>query len=55
MLLSTIEATVVVLYIKRKVKVQLDKYRLPANNQIVIMLFGNSDSIAIDETEEPKV
>jgi hypothetical protein len=44
------EGAVVAVYIKRKVRVHLDKYKLGANNQVVIMLFGQGDSIAVDET-----
>lgn len=35
-------------YVKRKVIVNLDKYELVNKNQIIIMLFGKGDSIAID-------
>lgn len=37
-------------YVKRKVKVPLDKYRAP-KNQVIIMLFGKGDSVGLDETE----
>lgn len=36
-------------YLKRKVTLRLDKYKLP-KNQVVIMLFGRGDSVAIDES-----
>ena len=35
-------------YVKRKVSVNLDRYELINKNQIIIMLFGKGDSIAID-------
>jgi len=54
-MLSRLEGAIVAVYIKRKVRLQLDKYKLAANNQVVVMLFGNGDSIAIDETEQLKV
>jgi hypothetical protein len=36
-------------YIKRKVTLKLDRYKL-SGNQVVIMLFGRGDSAGIDET-----
>lgn len=35
-------------YVKRKVIVNLDRYALVNKSQIIIMLFGKGDSIAID-------
>ena len=35
-------------YVKRKVVINLDKYELINKSQVIIMLFGKGDSIAID-------
>lgn len=37
-------------YLKRRVVLKLDKYKLN-RDQVVLMLFGKGDSIAIDESE----
>jgi hypothetical protein len=36
-------------YVKRKVKIRLDKYKWN-KPQVVFMLYGKGDSISIDET-----
>lgn len=37
-------------YLKRKVVLKLDRYKLN-RDQVVLMLYGKGDSIAIDESE----
>ena len=49
MQISYDEELLVLVYLKRKVTLRLDKYKLP-KNQVVIMLFGRGDSVAIDES-----
>lgn len=47
MLLHFSEGSLKIEYLKRKVIINLEKYTI-INNQIIIMLFGKGDSIAID-------
>jgi hypothetical protein len=47
MLLSFVEGQLRLEYIKRKVILRLDKYEVN-KSQVIIMLFGKGDSIAIN-------
>jgi hypothetical protein len=49
MLLSIIEGILTLEYLKRKVVLKLDKYEVH-RNQVVIMLFGKGDSVAVNES-----
>jgi hypothetical protein len=49
MLLSIIEGILTLEYLKRKVVLKLDKYEIH-RNQVVIMLFGKGDSVAVNES-----
>lgn len=49
MMLSIAEGKLTLEYLKRKVILKLDKYEV-TKNQVVIMLFGKGDCIAINES-----
>lgn len=50
MMLSVLDGVLTLEYLKRKVVMRLDKYEL-YKPQVVMMLFGKGDSVAINESE----
>jgi hypothetical protein len=49
MLLTLVDGKLALEYLKRKVILRLEKYEV-FKNQVVIMLFGKGDCVAVDET-----
>lgn len=50
MMLSVVDGVLTLEYLKRRVVMKLDKYEL-CKPQVVVMLFGKGDSVAINESE----